>query len=399
MVVPSRAQLSAGAVWVTIANWADAFQRRFGDVEIVTPVGSITADQARRDAFSAGTARDPNRQSARFVNARTFAKDLRWVARGLRFDARIRRRLKPDPTPPFVWQHHDLFQTAGATAARRLSVPLVLFVDAPLVWEARKWGVRRRGWGGVLQRIGEVPTLRRADLVACVSAEVADEVIRLGVNPERVLVTPCSAEVPSPRPSGLKIRAGYGLEGAFVIGWVGSFRAFHALDLLIDAFTADQISSHNVALLLVGDGVERQRILERGAASGIRVVAPGSVPHAEVFEHVAAFDCGVLTVGADQAFHYSPLKLKEYLAMGTPVVAPAIGEMAQDLTDGVDALLYPPGNVGRLSDQLQLLIVDEGKRRQIGEQGEETFRKKYSMEAQVNEVERRLAAIADRMPA
>ena len=88
--------------------------------------------------------------------------------------------LPPDFQPSFVWQHHDLFHRWGLDAAHRLGVPSVLFVDAPQVWEAKKWGVNRPIWGPWLERLMESPTLSDASLVACVSEDVRDAVARAG---------------------------------------------------------------------------------------------------------------------------------------------------------------------------------------------------------------------------
>jgi hypothetical protein len=56
----------------------------------------------------------------------------------------------------FVWQRHELFHTAGLDLAAALGVPSVLFVPAPLMWQARQWGVRRPGWSHLLEQFGEV---------------------------------------------------------------------------------------------------------------------------------------------------------------------------------------------------------------------------------------------------
>ena len=60
-------------------------------------------------------------------------------------------------------------------------------------------------------------------------------------------------------------------------------------------------------------------------------------------------------------FHYSPLKLAEYLAAAVPVVAPAVGQLSERLTDGVDAVLVPPHDTPALVAALQ--TPADGRRR------------------------------------
>jgi len=387
MVVPSRSQLAAGAVWVTIANWADAIEAHHGGVEIVTPAGPLTPALARSEAFGGAVNRPvgPSPAYGRLTgHLRVLAKDVRSALRAVRFACHERsRRRRPGADVPFVWQHHDLFQFAGLLMARRLGSPFVLFVDAPIVWEARRWGVTRPGWGGALERVAERPLLRRADAVLCVSSAVADASIHRGARPERVLVTPCTASVPQPAPDGGSVRRTHGIEDDFVIGWVGSFRAFHALDLLVDAVADVELGGARPVLLLVGDGPDRDRILGLCAERGLGVVAPGSVPHDEVFAYIAAFDCAVLTAPADGDFHYSPLKLKEYLAMGVPVVAPDVGEMHAVLRDGEDAYLYPPGDVKAVSARLELAASDPVRRAAIGRAGRATAERSFDIRDQL----------------
>ena len=196
------------------------------------------------------------------------------------------RQFHVDPDGPwtgsdveFVWQRHELFHTAGVDLARALGVPLVLFVPAVLVWQAQQWSVRRPGWASWLERTGEQPALRAASLVACGTDIVAEEVIRLGVDPARVLVTPTGAD-PSlfghQDPESARARLGIG--DRFVIGWVGSFRTFHAVEQLIAAAP----STPDAVVLLVGDGPERRRIEQLAREAGVTAMFTGTVPHHEL---------------------------------------------------------------------------------------------------------------------
>ena len=63
-------------------------------------------------------------------------------------------------------------------------------------------------------------------------------------------------------------------------------------------------------------------------------------------------DATIVTARAGQSFHYSPLKIREYLASARPVIAPRIGEVSRTVTDGVNALLYEPGDVDGLAEHL-----------------------------------------------
>ena len=373
------------AALVSTAGWAAAAQRVLGDAWIATPSGVLDPEAARR----AGSARHLTSTTARTwprlvpVTAKTAVRDVLQWNRG--------RVAAVAPVGPwsgrdvaFVWQRHETFHTAGIDLADRLGVPSVLFVTAPQVWEAEQWGVRRPGWGRWLERVGEQPTLRRAQLVACGTAEVARQVGRLGVPADRVLVTPTGVDIElfAPEVPGDAVRRELGIDDRFVVGWVGSFRRFHALEHAIDAVAR----MDGAALLLVGDGPERPRLERLALDRGAPVVFTGTVPHAELPRYLAAVDTALVVASANGSFHYSPLKLAEYLASGLPVVAPRSGQLVERLVDGVDALLVEPGDPDALVAALRRLQADPDLRRRLGRGARRAAEASWSWDLQVRRV-------------
>jgi len=370
---------------LSTAGWASAAERVLGRSWVVTPTDVLTPSTARQQGS------DPSLRSRREASVRrrlptvpkTAIKDLlHW---------RLSRRFSIDPSGPwsgtrvtFVWQRHDLFTTAGLDLARRLGVPSVLFVPAAKVWEAEQWGTTRPGWGGLLEWRAERPSLLGADLVAAGSRQVVDQIVRMGVPEERVLLTPTGvdldlfAEAPDPTP----LRRRLGLEDRFVVGWVGSFRRFHALEQAVEAVS----TVPGTALLLVGDGPERSRIERLAHNLGAAAVFIGTVAHRELPAHLAAMDAAVVLAPVAQPFHYSPLKLAEYLAAGLPVVAPASGQLAERLTDGVDAIVVPPHDVAALAAALRRLRDDPEERARLGKAARVAAEAEWSWEHQVQRV-------------
>jgi glycosyltransferase involved in cell wall biosynthesis len=380
------------AALVSTAGWTSAAERVLGAAWIVTPSGVITASEARGRASETGlaSAAAPGWRRMVPVGAKTALKDLRELRRARAFRV-------PAGGPwrgrdlAFVWQRHELFQTAGLRLASELHVPSVMFVPATLVWQARQWGVRRPGWGGSVEHFGERVPLRQADVVACGSEAVVAEVVRLGVDERRVVVTRTGVdtELFTPDASGAAVRARLGLEQRFVVGWVGSFRRFHALDQAVAALTG----AENVTLLLVGDGPERRRIEELARSAGVHVVCTGTVDHRELQGYLAAMDVALLLAVPGAAFHYSPLKLAEYLAAGIAVVAARAGELPEQLRDGTDALLVPPGDTPRLRTALLRLRDDPQERARLGEAGRTAAVERWSWDRSIRMV---LDHLADR---
>jgi glycosyltransferase involved in cell wall biosynthesis len=328
----------------------------------------------------------------------TAYKDVRAFARGRRFRRWVVHR-RVEGQPAFVWSHHDLFQSAGVALARRLGVPLVQFVDALQVPEERGWGVKRPGWGKAVLRIGELPQLRAADVVACASDEVASAVLAAGIDRSKVVVAPNGVDLERYRPdvSGATVREHLKLDGALVIGWSGSFRPFHGLPTLLRAVAETQASHPEVAVLLVGDGQERPRTQSLAEELGLRNVRfTGTVPQEAMPAHLRAMDVAVLADDGRLEYHYSPLKLREYMAAGVPVVAPRIGEIDRSLIDGTDSLLVDPGNVRELADAFERLIDDAALRHRIAEAGRAKAVRDWSWDASVRKVQVALDLLASK---
>jgi glycosyltransferase involved in cell wall biosynthesis len=370
MPTSSSGQPGPVAVWITASGWAAAARRMWGQAWVVTPEGVLSPENARevatRPRLKSGARPSWKRHVPR--SAATMAKDAGRLVRARRFGHAARSGPWDGSDLVFVWQRHDLFHTAGFQMARAKGCPVVLFVDAPTVWEERRWGVRRPGWGSLLERVGELPQFHSADLVACVSEEVAEALVARGVPEDRVLVTPCVADLDvfTPEADRGGLREELGLTDRFVVGWVGSFRRFHGVELALEAAASLQDSIPNLSLLLVGDGLERPRLERMAQDLGLRdVVFTGTVSYEDMPRHIAAMDLALVLDPGTGEFHYSPLKLREYMACGRAVVAPRVGQVGRFLTDGVDALMVDPGDARALARAIEQVHREPGLRRAL----------------------------------
>lgn len=400
ILMPTPAVQTAGpvAVWITAAGWVEAASKRFGSAWLVTPEGVLTPCEARDLATRPSSLRSRPHPWGRFVPSvlRTARKDIRDLRRARRFMQAGLKGPWEDFELAFVMQHHELFHSAGELAARRFGCPLVAFVDAAIVWEGEKWGVRRPGWGRVLEWYGETRRLKAADLVACVSEQVAEQVTRMGVDKSRVVVTPCAVNVASfkPQRSATEVRKQLGVDSsAFVVGWVGSFRRFHGLELLLRAFDEFQRNERAAVLVLVGDGLDRPRVeqlAKEAEMDNVRFV--GQVPHQDVASYLGAFDVAVVIDPGTGAFHYSPLKVREYMAAGRAIVAPCVGQLTNFLRDGENCILTSPGDATAIASALRRVHDDPALRDRLGAAAQHLIQEVGSWDEQLEKVVESLSA-------
>ena len=257
-----------------------------------------------------------------------------------------------------ILERYSLASTPARIASRARRIPLVLEVNAPLVDEAAQY----RGLDDVPRwRAWERTVLSSADAVIAVSTAIRDNVVDAGQDPDRVSVIPNGVDVAAfAAADGSKARARYGLGGATVVGFSGSLKPWHGVDLLLKALF---YVPHRVRALIVGDGPERPRLERLAGAPGLnrRVVFTGAVPHSAVPEHVAAMDIATAPYLAQGGFYFSPLKVAEYLAAGRPVVASSQGDF--QVVVGNAGILVPPGDVLALAQALRRLSAEPELRR------------------------------------
>ena len=89
----------------------------------------------------------------------------------------------------------------------------------------------------------------------------------------------------------------------------------------------------------------------------------GFVKPADIPPYLAAMDVAVLP---NAARYCSPLKLFEYMAMAKPTVAAATPPVSATLADGVEGLLFEPGNQAQFVAKLRELALNRELRERLG---------------------------------
>jgi glycosyltransferase involved in cell wall biosynthesis len=157
--------------------------------------------------------------------------------------------------------------------------------------------------------------------------------------------------------------------GPVRVGMVGRLAPWKGQHVFLEAFARAFPDGDDTAVLvgaaLFGeDDYERElRGLVNRLGIGSRVEFAGFVD--DVPAAMAAIDILVHASVVPEPFG---LVVVEGMAMGLPVVAAAAGGPLEVVTNGVDGMLSPPGNVAALSETLALLAADPALRARLGSQ-------------------------------
>lgn len=374
------------AGWITASGWAAAADELWGNAVVTTTDGIFKPQDSRM--FPLNPEGKPEQSSNNFKNFfRKFFPEMIITA----FKDWKLKQSKPDVWPierdefikkkslKMIWQRHDLFSGPGRRLADKYNVPLVTSIEALAVWEGEKWGVKRPFWGNWLEKKFEAKALKESDLICCVSNELKEKVLMLGVDPKKVIVTPnrVDSTLFNPQVDGEKVYKDYNLAGKRVIGWMGSFRNFHGIDHIIEAFNLIEGQYPNVVLMLIGDGHQMNEIKEliRSRQLEERVILPGKQNFTDIPAFVSNFEIAIVSARSAEGFHYSPLKLREYKALGKAVIAPRAGELPRLFKDRKDLLLYDTGNIKNLADKIKELLSDKELAAELEKNSREWFKK------------------------
>lgn len=270
-----------------------------------------------------------------------------------------------DFRPDVIYERYNLFLLSGLMASRRLGIPMLLEVNAPLVQERslHSGGLALTG----LARWAEGTAWRGADRVLPVTDVLADHVRACGVPDSRIQVIPNGinrahfAEAPTPQEAKTRL----GLQGRLVLGFTGFVRDWHGVDRIVDWMATPQAPAHT-HLLVVGDGPVRADLEQQARALGLgdRVSFTGVIHRDQVPAHVAAFDIALQPAVTTYA---SPLKLMEYLVLAKAVVAPSTPNLCEVLTHDLNAWLFDEEESGALENALTILCSDEVLRRRLAD--------------------------------
>jgi glycosyltransferase involved in cell wall biosynthesis len=249
-------------------------------------------------------------------------------------------------------------------------------------------GYFSRRWEHVFRRIERVLAHVTGTLVA-VSDEVRDDLVGFGVaRAGRFAVVPYGFDLPewseADDRSRTRIRAELGLpDDTFTIGWAGRITAIKRPLDLVRTLRALRDEGVDAALVLVGDGEDRQATealaRELGVSDNCRFVGFQRL----IREWYTAVDVSLLT----SANEGTPVVAIESLAAGRPVVATRAGGTGSVVVDGESGYLRPIGDIAGLAERLGTLARDPELRERLGRQGAEDVRSRFTIGRMTDELD------------
>jgi glycosyltransferase involved in cell wall biosynthesis len=231
-----------------------------------------------------------------------------------------------------------------------------------------------------------VINVRRAQQVICISEVLKGYLMRYGVPALKLQVIPNGVDhhAFAPGDPDKNLQERLALQHRVVIGYIGSFEFFAGVPGFMTMAKAICEADRRVVFFFVGEGTARLEIQHRANALGLqehfRFI--GRVPHDQVPAYLRVMDIVVSPYRHEYLFYNSPMKLLEYMAMGKATVSTALGQIKEVVDDGVNGMLYEPGNYDSMRAKLLELVRTPKLRQQLGINARKTMERNWTWDLQ-----------------
>jgi phosphatidylinositol alpha-1,6-mannosyltransferase len=256
--------------------------------------------------------------------------------------------------------------------------------------------------------------LKNADKIIANSYFMKGEILKLGIEEERVVVVHPGVDykkfqIPNnklqinPKFQILNCRQNFEshfdmirkLQNKKVILSLGRLIRLKGYDLVLKALPEVVKKVPNLIYLIVGEGETENELKDLTKKLNLKkyVIFAGAVKGSEE-ARAPYYALADVFVGPSREIQHKNYKHVEsfgiaYLeaqAAGKPVIATRIGGIPEAVLDNQTGILIPPDNPKALAQALIKLLTDEELARQLGEQGRERVKREFDWEKQVGKI-------------
>ena len=240
---------------------------------------------------------------------------------------------------------------------------------------------------------------KRVQYITVHSQGNKDYVVNEGFDPDKVKVVPnwvdTSQIVPTAKDNSF--RRDNNLEGKFVVTFAGVLGFAQDLDTVVDAGLYLK-EYQDIVLLIVGEGVEKERLIDKTNNQGIKnIVFHRFVSKEEYPKVVAASDICLATLQKDLKCPVIPSKILGYMSGGRPVITSLSleGDAPLVIKNADCGICVEPGKPDKLAAAIMEAYNDRNRTESWGGNGREYITKFHGREACIRLYDNLLKAVAN----
>ena len=204
---------------------------------------------------------------------------------------------------------------------------------------------------------------RNSDRIVVVTPAFKDYLIeRWRVPAEKICVVEhgVPTELFSPRSAHADLRQEFGGTGKFVVSYIGTMGMAHGLETVVESALQLQTAAPEVLFVMVGEGAEKQRIINLARSRGLtnlRFVDQQS--REKVPAYICVSDaCLVLLKKAELFKTVLPTKMLEFMSCARPVILGVDGHARKIMEEANAGVFVEPGSSDELTNAILHLAAN-----------------------------------------
>lgn len=212
---------------------------------------------------------------------------------------------------------------------------------------------------------------RSARYVTVVTRGILENLAARGVPRSRLFLLTNGVDTSfyRPLPPDPVVRATLGEADEFVVLYAGTHGLAQGLDVILDA--ASLVEAREVRFVLIGEGAEKQRLLDRARSEHLKNVRfISNQPRSRMPQILSAADAAVIPLRPLELFRGAlPSKMFEAMAAEKPIVLAVWGEAAELVNAAGCGITVDPGDAAAIASAVSRLAGDRRLARRMGAAG------------------------------
>ncbi|RJR14942.1 MAG: glycosyltransferase WbuB [Nitrospiraceae bacterium] len=208
----------------------------------------------------------------------------------------------------------------------------------------------------LLEKI-ELFMYRNSDIIIALTDAFKRNLVSRGIDPDKIRVIPngSNLELFYPRKKNQEISARLGLDGKFVIGYIGTHGMAHGLEFIVNSIS--KISDPTIHFIFIGDGARKNEVIRLASRKHLRnITFLEPVPKNDVPDYLSTIDVSLVPLIKSETFKtVLPSKIFESAAMAIPILLGVEGQ-ARELIEKYNAgISFKPENEDDFIDKIGVL--------------------------------------------
>ncbi|WLR41506.1 glycosyltransferase family 4 protein [Bacillus carboniphilus] len=291
--------------------------------------------------------------------------------------------------PDVVINRYSIYDISAIIIRLIYRIPYVAEVNASSIVEK---DITKQFYFKRTARLIEKYIFRKADIVTVVSKELLKYFEENEYRTDNVIVIPNGVDAEKFNSERTEQLEGYPFdewEGKEIIGFLGSLKSWHGVERLIDILPVLIEDNPLIRLLIIGDGEEHRRlsqlVMDKKLSNYVHIT--GNLPYDHIPKALKSVNVCIAPYYNIDHFYFSPIKIFEYMAMGKPVIAPALGQCEELIVNNHNGILLPENTNEQLIVAIKRIFMDKKQLERLGVNAREFIINSYTWEQNAKQID------------